>query len=208
MTGTVLGYDPGGNGKHGVARLTVAAGEPRTLDVATMGTVEDVVRLVEAEAPLAVGADTLTCWSTGPSGWRPADRWLRAAYPASQRSVASPNSLYGSMSLGGMAVLLAARSRDADVPITEAHPKALYRAFWHRHYDYAVEARSMDADLGAVLGVEVRTGTDHEWDAAVAALAALHLLRDDWPRDLHALPTADGERLVAPCGPTRFVWPE
>lgn len=209
MTGTVIGYDPGGNGCHGLARLTVSGGRPRELTVSTCDTVEDVLREVEAvDTPLGVGADTLTCWSTGRSGWRPADRWLRKEYPASGRSVAAPNSLYGSMSLGGMAVLLALRARNPDVPITETHPKVLYRAFWHRHYDYAFEARAMDADLSDALGLDVRTDNDHEWDAAASALAALHDLRGDWTRDLHQLPTADGERLVAPCGPTRFAWPD
>lgn len=208
MTGAVLGYDPGGNGRHGLARLDVVDGRPRRLEVSTHRTVEAVLQTTEAVRPLALGVDTLTCWGTGPSGWRPADRWLRLAYPAAARSVASPNSLYGSKSVGGMAVLLALRARDASVLVTETHPKVLYRALWGRHYDYRAEARPMDRDLGARLGVDVRTQNDHEWDAAVSAFAALHALRDDWLRDLHRLPLDDGERLVEPCGPTRFVWPE
>ena len=208
MTGPVVGYDPGGNGRHGLAVLDVADGEPRALDVSTHPTVESVLQAVEGTAPLAVGADTLTCWATGRSGWRPADRWLRAEYPAAARSVASPNALYGSMSLGGMAVLLALRQRDAAVLVTETHPKVLYRAFWRRHYDYAAEARAMDRDLGLALGLDVRTANDHEWDAAVSAFAALHVLRGDWPLDLHALPLSGGERLVTPCGPTRYGWPD
>ena len=208
MTGAVVGYDPGGNGRHGLAVLDLADGAPRALAVSTHPTVEAVLGAVERIAPLAVGVDTLTCWGTGRSGWRPADRWLRAQYPAAARSVVSPNALYGSRSLGGMAVLLALRARDAAVPVTETHPKALYRAFWHRHYDYAAEPRPMDADLGAELALDVRTRTDHEWDAAVSALAALRALRGDWTRDLHRLPPRPGERLVTPCGPTRYVWPE
>ncbi len=123
-------------------------------------------------------------------------------------NVAAPNSLYGSMSLGGMAVLLALRNRQSGVLVTEAHPKVLRWALWHRRYDYGVEARQMDADLSLALGVDLRTANDHEWDAAASALAALHALRDDWPRDIHALDPAAGERTVRPCGPTRYVWPE
>ena len=208
MTGTLIGYDPGGNGRHGLARLGVVDGEARRLDVSTCTTVEAVLQVVEGEEPLGVGVDTLTCWGTGRSGWRPADRWMRRRYPAAARSVAAPNSLYGSMSLGGMAVLLALRACDPEVPITETHPKVLYRALWGRHYDYAAEARAMDADLGAQLGLDVRTRNDHEWDAALSAFAILRALRRDWTRDLHRLATEDGERLVAPCGPTSYAWPD
>ena len=208
MTGLVLGYDPGGNGRHGLALLTVRDGETRSLDVSTHATTEAVLGAVEGETFLGVGVDTLTCWGTGRSGWRPADRWLRRAYPAAARSVASPNSLFGSRGLSGMAVLLALRDRDPAVPVTETHPKVLYRALWGRHHDYAAEARPMDADLGAGLGLDVRTGTDHEWDAALSALAALRALRGEWTHDLHRLPLEDGERLVEPCGPTRYAWPD
>lgn len=208
MTGAVLGYDPGGNGRHGLARLGVVEGAPNALEVWTLETAEAVLGVAESHAPLAIGTSSVTCWATGPSGWRPADRWLRTQYPASGQSVASPNSLYGSMSVGGMAVLLALRERDPALVVTEAHPKALYRAFWHRHYDYDAEAREMDADLGTALGIDVRTHSDHEWDAVIAALSAFHALRGDWPRDLHLLPLDDGERLVTPCGPTHFAWPE
>ena len=208
MTGTVVGYDPGGNGRHGLARLAVREGAAESVVVSTHASAEDVIVTLETDDPLAVGVDTLTAWSTGPSGWRPADRWLRARYPEARSSVAAPNSLYGSMSLGGMAVLLALRDRQPGVLVTEAHPKVLQWALWHRRYDYGVEGRQMDADLGLALGVDLRTANDHEWDAAASALAALHALRDDWPRDLHALDPADGERIVRPCGPARYVWPE
>ncbi|MGB3541592.1 hypothetical protein [Rubrivirga sp.] len=205
---TVVGYDPGGNGRHGLALLDLEDGQPHALRLSTHPTVESVLTALEDESVAAVGVDTLTCWATGRSGWRPADRWLRREYPASRRSTAAPNSLYGSMSVGGMAVLLALRARQPEVPVSETHPKVLYRALWHRHYDYVAEAKPMDADLSARLGLEVGTANDHEWDAAVSALVALHLLRGDWPRDLHTLPTDADERLVWPCGPTHFVWPE
>ena len=209
MSGTVVGYDPGGNGRHGLALLGLAGGAPRTLDVETCADVEAVLRRVEAAGPLlGVGVDTLTCWSTGPSGWRPADRWMRARYPDVHRSVASPNTLYGSMSLSGMAVLLALRERQPDLPVTEAHPKVLFHAWTGRKYAYAAEARPMDRLLAERLDRPVETANDHEWDAAASAVTALHLLRGDWPRDLHALPTSDAERILAPAGPTSYVWPD
>lgn len=209
MTGTFVGYDPGGNGAHGLAALEVAAGRPVAVRVETLPDVEAVLRRIEAvDGLVGIGVDTLTCWSTGPSGWRPADRWLRARYPEVQRSVASPNTLYGSMSLSGMAVLVALRQSCPDLLVTETHPKVLRWAVWGRRYRYTDEAPGMDDDLSASIGVLVRTANDHEWDAAVSAHAAVCAHAGTWPYDLHQTPTAEGERLVSLCGPTRYAWPD
>ena len=64
MTGTVVGYDPGGNGKHGFARATVRDGEIVCVTTKTLQTAEDVVRsILGGEKPLGLGIDTLTCWA-------------------------------------------------------------------------------------------------------------------------------------------------
>ena len=127
MTGTVFGYDPGGNGKHGLARATVRDGSILNVTTETLHHVEDVVTsILNIETPLGLGIDTLTCWSTGPSGWRPADHWLRRHYRDVQNSVVAPNSLYGAMSLSGMASLVAVRQAFPDIFVTETHPKVLY----------------------------------------------------------------------------------
>lgn len=88
MTGTVIGYDPGGNGKHGVARAKVEDGRIVCVITETLNTVEEVLgSICKIEQPLlGIGIDTLTCWATGPSGWRPADRWLRERYPAVKKA--------------------------------------------------------------------------------------------------------------------------
>lgn len=109
-TGFVLGYDPGGNHAHGLAVLEVLRqGDlwvPHgTAMAADCADVHDVIQNIEATigtAPLlACGIDTLTAWCGGPAGWRAADLWLKKTYPEVQGSVASPNSLFGAMSLGG-----------------------------------------------------------------------------------------------------------
>ena len=207
MTGSFIGYDPGGNGRHGCAVLTVEAGRPARLRVTTHATTEHVLRDIETVGDvLGIGVDTLTCWSTGPSGWRPADRWLRARYPSAVgRSVAAPNSLYGSMSVGGMAVLLSLARR---VPVTETHPKVLWHVLFGTRYAYATASAAMDARLGEAMGLPLVTANDHEWDAAASALTALRAHEGAWTRDLHRLPTRPDERLVEPYGPTRFVWPD
>lgn len=210
MTGTLIGYDPGGNGNHGLAILQVEAGRPRAIAIETCATVEDVLRRVEPiRDGIGAGVDTLTCWSTGPGGWRPADRWMRQQYPhAVARSVTAPNSLYGSMSLSGMSVLCTLRQLDPALPITETHPKVIHAVLWGHRYDYVRAARQMDAALSDALELAIHTANDHEWDAAVAAYSVLCGLRGEWAYDLHQLEPRADERILSPCGPTRYVWPE
>ena len=211
LSGLVIGYDPGGNGHHGLAELQIGGGTVTQVSTRTMKTVEAVIRFLEAGPSVAaIGVDTLTCWSTGPSGWRPADRWLRdlPRYRAVQNSITSPNSLFGSMGLNGMAVLVAVRHRHPDLVITETHPKVVYYHFSGEKYDYENAKLLMDTTLGDRLGVTVAPANEHEWDAALSAFAALEGSAGRWTKDLHRLATTEGERLLKPCGETHYYWPE
>jgi len=204
-----LGYDPGGNNCHGLAELHVENGKATRLVTTTLDTVEKVVSHLENLPSLtALGVDTLTCWSTGPSGWRPADRWLRQRYPQVRNSVVSPNGLYGSMGLNGMAVLVVARRRFPGLLITETHPKVLYWEIAQKRYDFETDRQIMDETLAEQLGIAVAPQTEHEWDAAVSALAALRSAEGRWSNDLHKIETESNERLIEPCGPTHYSWPK
>ena len=211
MTGTVVGYDPGGNCKHGLARATVRDGDIVSVTTETLPTVEDVVAsILDIETPLGLGIDTLTCWSTGCSGWRPADRWLRQrCYPADvKNSVLAPNSLRGAMSVNGMAVLVAVRQAFPGIFVTETHPKVLYYALFKKCYDYKGPNTSvMNKCLSRLLDVDVAPQNAHEWDAAISILPVVRRLHGSWECDLHALPTDSHEQLVHPCGRTAYVWP-
>ena len=169
-----FGYDPGGNDKHGVALLRVHRGKPVSVTTALVGTTEMAIRWFSARSgsPVAIGVDTLTCWSTGPAGWRPADRWLRQQYPQVGQSVAAPNSLYGSMSLNGMMVLLALRGMAPQVMITETHPKVIHWYLRGEAYDFVAGRVVMVQALAAEVGLDLALASDHEWDAALSALAA------------------------------------
>ena len=210
MTGTVVGYDPGGNRKHGLAQATVRDGDIVSVTTKTLHHVEDVVAsILEIETPLGLGIDTLTCWGTGRSGWRPADCWLRQRYPAVKESIVAPNSLYGAMSVNGMAVLVAVRQACPGIFVTETHPKVLYYAKCNQRYDYNGPNTSvMNGCLSRFLGVDVAPQNEHEWDSAISILAVVCGMHGSWQRDLHDLPTDSGERLVQPCGRTAYVWPE
>lgn len=208
-TGNIIGYDPGGNGKHGFAILHVRNGTPDILEVQTLGDAEEVFSRMENTANLVgVGLDTMTCWSTGKSGLRPADRWLRDEYQEVTNSVVSPNGMYGSMGINGMSVLIKAREAQPDLFVTETHPKVLCYALFEKKYDYENRSTQMDGDLNNKLDTEVETENDHEWDAAVSTLAALRGQQDRWKNDLHEIESSDDERLVEPCGPTHYFWPE
>ena len=157
MTGTVVGYDPGGNGNHGFARATVRDGDIVCVTTKTLQTAKDVVRsILEIESLLGLGIDTLTCWSAGRSGWRPADRWLRQQFLAVKPAIVAPNSLFGAMSVNGMAVQVTVRQALPDIFVTETHPKVLYYARCKQRYDYSgSNASAMNACLSCWLGFDV-----------------------------------------------------
>jgi hypothetical protein len=175
----------------------------------TFETTQNVIEYIEGMSALAaVGVDTLTCWSTGSSGWRPAVRWLRARYPDVRNGVMTPNGLAGSMGLNGMSVLIAARRRFPDVMVVETHPKVPYWALERKKYNYESTRADMDRMLSQAYPATFAAENEHEWDAAFSAIAAAHGIRGEWTTDLHALPTRPGERLVTPCGKTNYFWPE
>ena len=133
----------------GFARATVRDGDIVCVTTKTLQTAEDVVRsILGGERPMGLGVDTLTCWGTGHSGWRPADCWLRDRYCTVKDSIVAPNSLYGAMSLNGMAVLLTVRQAFPDIFVTETHPKVLYYALLATSaYDYSGTNTSVMNDV-------------------------------------------------------------
>lgn len=209
ITGTIIGYDPGGNKHHGLTRLIVEKGSIKEITTQSLENVGQVITIAEEESSLiAVGVDTLTCWSTGASGWRPADLWLKQKYREIQNSIISPNGLYGSMVLNGMALLVAIRKKRHGLFITETHPKVLFWFLKHEKHDYKNKKGIMDETLVKQIGVRISSTNEHEWDSAISAFAALQSLKGIWKHDLHNTPIDGGERLISPCGITHFFWPE
>jgi hypothetical protein len=161
MSGLYLGYDPGGGGAHGVAVI-----DDRQAMCDTLLTAEDAIawfgERCRDRAPSALGVDTLTLWSTGPAGWRPADRALRAAYPDVATSVVAPNSLYGAMPINGVVLALELRRMFPTLRITETHPKVLYFALTRSVHDFAEHRDHMVQGLvGWVAGGPCEVGSEH-----------------------------------------------
>jgi hypothetical protein len=216
----VIGYDPGGNGAHGVAVLEVREENSRwhsvSLQVEQAHTLRDAVAWLEDTCRdgriIAAGVDTLTEWNSGRSGWRPADCWLRDKYPAVRGRVIAPNSMHGAMAINGAAFLRQLHSRfHDDTRVTEAHPKVAYYALTTKVPSWELHRAEMVTWLLDQLGVEPTTEIedkeDHRFDAAMAVLAALRGLNGDWRLDLHDLPDADQSGRVLFCGRTHYWWP-
>ncbi len=209
FNGLIAGYDPGGNKHHGYALAEFESGSCKSLMVETLPNAEAVIdRLLSTEALHAIGIDTLAAWGTGPSGWRPADVWLRQTYPEVRLSVVSPNSLYGAMALNGMAVLASVRQIKTQVQIAETHPKVLYWALSRKKYNYSRDAAYMDAKLSDWLGCSVKTRNDHEWDAVISLWAALNGAEGKWSHDLFTETARVSSRLIFPAGQANYWWPE
>ena len=209
ITGTIIGYDPGGNSNHGVAFFSYDNGNLIGYDIYTLTTANEVIEQSKNyNNIIAIGIDTLSCWSTGLSGWRPADRWLKDKYQDITNSIASANSLFGSMGINGMSVLISMRENNPDIKITETHPKVLYYALSNEKYDYETNHIDMDSLLSDLLKTKITTNNDHEWDAALSVYAAINGILGFWELDLHELNLTQNEKLIIPCGKTNYWWPQ
>lgn len=209
MSELYLGYDPGGGGAHGVAAI-----DGRHASCDTVATAQDAIDWFRDRcrdrAPVALGIDTLTLWSTGPAGWRPADRALRAAFPPDIAvSVTAPNSLYGCMPINGIAVALALGTEFKKLKVTETHPKVLYFAIKGLVYDFSQRHAQMIQDLiewATLDPCDVKS--EHAWDALASAFSAREWDTDEWKYDLHQLPSNDGETLIPAYGhEAHYAWP-
>ncbi len=154
LTRKIVGYDPGGNGKHGVAALIVDNGRPVQLSFTTVRNAQAALDwFTIGEIPIAAGIDTLTVLSMGDSGWRPADLWLRGKYPQVQNSVVNPNYLQGAMSLNGLAVMVSLRDVSEGILFSETHPKVLYYRLSGIQYNYRINQELMDEHLSQWIGL-------------------------------------------------------
>lgn len=219
----VIGYDPGGKGAHGLAMLEVGQENGRWSPIApprleAACSLRDAVAWLDESCRggriVAAGIDTLTEWNSGPGGWRPADSWLRKAYPTVAKSIVSPNYLSGSMAVNGAAflTLLASRFRSDGTMVTEAHPKVCFFAMTGKKNAWADDKVDMEAWLVKELRIDASAvdfgREDHCFDAGLALLAALRGLNGDWSVDLHAVTTEQEDGRVAFFGRTHFWWPE
>jgi hypothetical protein len=213
----ILGYDPGGGkkdgqGKSGVACLSVASMELRTSQCASVvEALEWFKGQCKGSNPHAVGIDTFLHWSAGTKGWRHVDRLLQKNYPEVERSIQSQNSAAGSMAIQGMALAILARRAWPSLVLNEVHPKVLYNELWKNPYPRSRSQGDKEKRISCVreLKYSLLDGDmtcEDEFDAALCCYATQAGLNNKWPDLLSTLPeTSD---MIFPQPNVLYLWPK
>ena len=167
----VLGFDPGGKGNFGWSICEIARGQLGIIETGVASDALEVMERVSAARPgnarvLAAGIDAPMFWSK--TGGREVDPIIREAIKRRGCSTAAGtvqhvNSLRGACLVQGVLLGLYLHQKFNDVPITEAHPKALLRLL-----DDSDSARLTELTDGR---------SEHERDAVLAAFAAWSMHR-------------------------------
>ncbi|MES1976707.1 MAG: hypothetical protein V4451_01640 [Pseudomonadota bacterium] len=193
-----VGADPGGKLNFGVAILRhTGVVESKCLDSADEA-IAYVLKNV-ARCPAGVGVDAPLWWSSGISGDRHADQWLRRRYGLSGGEVQAANSLRGAALTQGAMFVHRLRSIYPSVPITETHPKAILKAIFND--DWLVFTSKFQIDTPPV--------NEHCRDALIGAVAARESSQGRWTHDL-ALTRLPSEQdpLSYWLAPVHYYWPE
>lgn len=202
MTEIYLGFDPGGDRSFGVALL-----QGDRMLASTVSNVDEAITWSVSECgsrqPIAAGIDTLLHWSTANSGTRPCDLFLRKKYPTVKNSVMTPNSLYGAMAIGGMALAMRLRQRWPEIVLNETHPKVMLHALGAERYKPETVGAAVQWFVDRAHCTEGTIQGEHALDAAVSAWATREGLADNWPDIIGA--DAD---LLFPAGLVRYLWPK
>jgi len=196
-----LGFDPGGAHKFGVALL-----DGERLIASTVSTVDDAVewsvKICGSRQPVAAGIDTLLHWATAKSGMRPCDLHLRDRYRPVRNSVMAPNSLYGAMAIGGMALAMRLREVWSEIMLNETHPKVLLHELKVQRYNSESVATAIKQFMDRAGCTDGGIQGEHQFDAALSAWATREGLENNW-EDL----AEDKQGLLFPVGPVRYLWP-
>jgi len=207
-----FGADPGGSNAFGVALLrangSFVSGLVSSADEALkwLETPKQREWLAEFREGLeAVGIDAPMWWSSGESGDRSADRYVRRLFPKSSGTVQTANSLRGAVLIQGVLLATRLRAELPNLPITEAHPKALLKALWRERPPW-----QKIAERFCLHGPAPDHTRDHERDALLAAVAAREGSTGRWTRDLALCDRLCGEQKPAAVAwaPVHYWWPE
>lgn len=194
-----IGADPGGAGNFGVALLD-GHGTARFCCVDCADEAVDFVRAHLDQPPGGVGVDAPLWWSSGASGDRAADRWLRRTYALGGGAVQAANSLRGAALT--QAAMFVQRMREAypGVGVTESHPKVLLKILARGDWQVFTERFALQGATSA---------GEHMLDAVISAVSAREGFLGRWPVDLST------DRLAAEqdpasywLAPVHYYWPE
>ena len=197
-----LGFDPGGINRFGVAIISGSLVSFKTVSNIKEA-MEWAIEISRGQKPTAAGIDTILHWSTGQSGFRNADIWLRKNYPQMSGSVMAPNSLYGAMTIGGVGLAIKLKEVLPNLLLNETHPKVLYHALTKKPYPRldlsdAYSWMKSEANL-SFTGPEP---TEDEFDAIISAWATREAIRVKW-KDLAVI---DDDHIY-PVNDVHYLWP-
>lgn len=195
-----IGVDPGGKGNFGVAVLR--SGKPAEtwcVDCADEA-VETIAQRLES-APAGVGIDAPMWWSSGLSGDRLADQWIRSQYGLSGGNVQTANSLRGAALVQGAMFAYRMRTAYPEVNITESHPKTVWVAMDVSNWSQFCQQFGVAANI--------QGDQEHERDAILAAVCAREGFEGRWTNDLsmrrHASELDPSSYWLAPI---HYFWPD
>lgn len=196
-----VGADPGGKNNFGIALLN-SSGATRSACVDCADQAIDWLQCaMQASTTVAgAGVDCPLWWSSGPSGGRSSDQWLRDTYRLSGGQVQASNSLKGAALVQGAMFVVRLRERFPSVPVTESHPKALLSA---------LRIPSLDSFANQFgLKAPIESASLHERDAVVSAVAAREGFEGRWAVDLtsHRGPSEQDPASYW-LAPVHYFWP-
>ncbi len=195
----VLGIQPGGRGRFGVAARQRSGGSESDV----VKSVDEAVAwfracVGEGDAPDAAGIAAPLFWETGAGGARRGDAWLRRARPELARSIRPLNATMGATVVQGMAIALRLRALWPAIALNETRPGQLLGVF-----------RSEPGYPGSALA-RLASSWEALNEAAGDRLAALfsawwtaRCLEGPEPHDLALL----SPKAVMPAGQATSFWP-
>ena len=115
--------------------------------------------------PQGLGIDCPMWWSSRGSSDRRADKWLRSRYHVGS-TVQPANSLRGAVLVQGMMLAWRVREAFANVPITEAHPKALRTALNLMSWSSVVRKFKLreSSQVTSISGTQLWLPLQQDWD--------------------------------------------
>jgi hypothetical protein len=118
----------------------------------------------------------------------------------------APNSLFGAMAVGGMALALRLRQIWPGLVLNETHPKVLLHALRGRGYapkDLATVSDAVEWFIAEGRYTGSCIGGEHELDAALSAWATQRGIAEKWI-DI----VGDRDELLFPAREVCYFWPE
>jgi predicted nuclease with RNAse H fold len=195
-----IGADPGGKGNFGLAILRSDDSVKTYCVDCTDEAIQIVIQQVNSK-PNGVGVDAPLWWSSGHSGDRQADQWLRTRYALSGGQVQAANSLRGAALVQGAMFVQRMREQFPKVAVTETHPKAVWKALGMKSGTAFVKHYGVRTDI--------REDQEHECDAIISAVAAREGFEGRWLNDLSGTRYAsEQDPSTYWLAPIHYFWPE